>query len=85
MTPLATDQLLRIIEQHFPLLPDSPNVYSGWRQLVVTYNVSGVKVHDARLVAAMICQGVTHILTFDTEDFARYKPEGIVAVNPTDV
>lgn len=27
----------------------------------------------------------THILTFNTKDFARYAPEGIVAVDPTAV
>ena len=50
--------------------------------LVIDYRVSGVQVHDARLVAAMLAHGVTHILTFNTADFARYAPEGIVAVAP---
>ena len=53
--------------------------------LVVTYDVSGVQVHDARLVALMIVHGVTHVLTFNTRDFARYAGEGIVAVDPTNV
>lgn len=79
------NQLLQRAENLFPLLPDSPAIYLEWRRLVVQYSVSGVQAHDARLVAAMISHEVTHILTFDTEDFARYKPEGIVAVNPTDV
>lgn len=82
LTPLETDRLLRIAERLFPLLPDSPAVYPEWRRLVVTYGVSGVQVHDARLVAAMISHGVTHILTFNTADFARYATEGIVAVDP---
>ena len=50
---------------------------------MVTYNVSGVQVYDARLAAAMLAHNVTHILTFNTSDFARYAPEGIVAVDPT--
>jgi predicted nucleic acid-binding protein len=49
----------------------------------VDYGVSGVQVYDARLAAAMIVHNVTHILTFNTSDFARYAPEGIVAVDPT--
>jgi len=85
LTPLETDRLLRIAERLFPLLPDSPTVYPEWRRLVVTYGVSGVQVHDARLVAAMISYGVTHILTFNTADFARYATEGIVAVDPVTV
>ena len=47
LTPLEADQHLRRVEQLFPLLPDSPAVYSEWRQLVVNYDVSGVQVHDA--------------------------------------
>ena len=81
-TPLETDEILRRVERFFPLLPDSPEVYPKWRQLVVKYEVSGVKVHDARLVASMISYEVTHILTFNTADFTRYTSEGIVAVDP---
>lgn len=32
-----------------------------WRRLVVNYGVSGVQVHDARLVATMLVHDVTHI------------------------
>jgi hypothetical protein len=68
-----------------PLLLDSPAIYQEWRQLVVSFGVSGVQVHDARLVAAMKVNGVTHILTFNTTDFVRYASTGIVAVDPTNV
>jgi hypothetical protein len=37
--------------------------------------------HDARLVAAMIVHGVTHLLTFNGADFARYS--GIRITDPT--
>jgi hypothetical protein len=50
-----------------------------------TFSVSGVQVHDARLVAAMKLNSVTHILTFNATDFTRYATEGIVAVDPTTV
>ena len=85
LTPSATDQLLHRVEQLFPLLPDLPAVYTEWRQLVVKYRVSGVQVHDARLVAAMIVHNVTHILTFDTGDFIRYEREGIIVVDPATI
>ena len=49
------------------------------------YRVSGVQVHDARLVAAMIVHDVTHILTFNTQDFTRYAPDGIIAIDPATV
>ena len=85
LTPLETDALLRIAERLFPLLPDSPAIYPEWRQLVVDFGVSGVQVHDARLVAAMLFYNMTHILTFNTKDFIRYASEGIVAVDPNSV
>jgi len=52
---------------------------------VVSFGVSGVQVHDARLVAAMTVHGVTHILTLNPTDFARYTTVGIVAVDPLTV
>jgi predicted nucleic acid-binding protein len=51
----------------------------------VQFGVSGVAVHDARLVATMLVHNVTHILTFNTSDFARYASEGVVAVDPNSV
>ena len=77
------DRLLRFVERLFPLLPDSPAVYTEWRRLVVSFGVSGVQVYDARLVAAMRVHSVTYILTLNTSDFVRYGTEGIVAVDPT--
>ena len=85
LAPVNADRLLRLVERLSPLLPDSPTVYTEWRELVVSFGVSGVQVHDARIVAAMIVHGVTHILTFNTTDFVRYGTRGIVAVDPTTV
>ncbi len=85
LTPHQTEQLPRTAEQLFPLLPDSPEIYPEWKRLVVTYSVSGVQVHDARLVAAMMIHRVTRILTLNTSDFDRYTPEGIFAVHPETV
>ncbi len=83
-TTVETDQFLQELEMFSPLLPDSPDVYPVWRRLVVKYDVSGAKVHDARLVAAMVFHGVKRILTFNTADFIRYAAEGITPVNPAD-
>ncbi|MDE0011502.1 MAG: type II toxin-antitoxin system VapC family toxin [Candidatus Poribacteria bacterium] len=82
-TLFETEQLLLGLEKFFALLPDSPDVYPIWKRLVMEYNVSGVQVHDARLVASMIFHDITHILTFNVTDFDRYAPEGIVAIDPT--
>jgi len=58
-------------------------IYPEWERLVFTYSVKGVQVHDAKLVAAMCVHDLTHILTFNVDDFSRY-PE-IIAVHPATV
>ena len=70
----------RLIEQGMVLLPDNEAIYHEWRRLVFAHSVSGVKVHDARLAAAMKIHGVTHLLTLNTDDFARYAH--VTAVHP---
>ena len=38
----------------------------------MSHGVSGVQVHDTRLVAAMLVYKIPRILTFDADDFTRY-------------
>jgi predicted nucleic acid-binding protein len=68
------------VEAKFRLLPDSLAVHNEWRRLLVDYRVSGVQVHDARLVASMHVHGVKRILTFNTQDFVRF--DDIEAIHP---
>jgi len=60
------------IKRLFGLLPELP-LQDAWEHLVSDYRVSGKNSHDARLVAAMLVHGVDSILTFNTEDFLRYR------------
>ncbi len=85
LTPPETERLLQLVERLFPVLPDSSEVYKEWRRLVVIFGVSGVQVHDVRLVASMRVNGISHILTLNVEDFKRYISEGIKAVALGDV
>ena len=78
-----TDREILALEKGMILLPDNAAIHYEWRRLVVAHSVSGAKVHDASLVAAMRVHGVTHLLTLNTNDFARYP--GITAVHPRDV
>lgn len=75
------DEAARQIEIAFRLLPETDAIHLEWRKLVVTRGVSGVQVHDARIVAAMKVHGITHLLTLNERDFERY-PE-IAAVHPS--
>lgn len=71
------------LKTFFSLLLDTSEIYQEWERLVVVYAVKGVNVHDTRLVAAMLVHGLTHILSFNTNDFARYSE--ITTVHPTTV
>ncbi len=60
------------IEGLLELLPDTPSIYPEWKRLVREYQVQGVKVYDARIVALADVHGVGSILTFNAADFRRY-------------
>ncbi|NER23422.1 MAG: type II toxin-antitoxin system VapC family toxin [Symploca sp. SIO1C2] len=75
-------ELIRL-EGIFSILPDTPYIYPQWKQLVEEHEVKGVNVHDAKLVAVMLVNGISHILTFNTEDFRRFSH--ITVVNPSEI
>ena len=78
-----TAQHVAIFKRIFTLLPDTPDIFPEWERLVDQHKVIGRQVHDARLVAAMKVHSVTHLLTFNNDDFKRY--DGITIVDPKDV
>jgi predicted nucleic acid-binding protein len=71
------------VESKFRLLPDDLAVHQEWRRLLVAYRVSGVQVHDARLVAAMRIHSIKRIVTLNTKDFRRF--DDIEAIHPTNL
>lgn len=83
LTTAETDRRVRLIERVFTVLDEMPAVYPEWRRLVVSHSVMGVQVHDARIVAVMNVYGITHLLTLNGADFARYA--GITSVAPDQV
>lgn len=80
LTPAQAHRRTRMLERIFTILPDTPDIYSEWRKLVVQAGVSGVQVHDARIAACLRVHGVSRFLTFNTKDFVRY--DGFIAVDP---
>lgn len=69
----ATERYCRFLESVAVILPESPSLFTHWRNLVIEYQVNGKQVHDARLVAAMHIHRVPAILTFNAKDFKRYR------------
>jgi predicted nucleic acid-binding protein len=78
-----TQQALAEVDAAFQRLPDRAESGPEWDRLVAHYEVIGRQVHDAQLVAAMLVNEITHILTLNDADFHRY--DEITAVHPQDV
>jgi predicted nucleic acid-binding protein len=68
------------IEKLLRLILDDPAIYDAWKQLVIAHSINGKQVYDARIAAAMTVHGVTHLLTYNTDDFKRFT--SIQAISP---
>lgn len=82
-TIAETDERAALIEAKFSFAADSHATHREWRRIVVAAKVSGIQVHDARLVAAMHVHGIGNLLTANVKDFRRFS--GIAAISPDDV
>ena len=63
---LTPDEVLTefaFLDAKFTTYPDTAAVFDEWRQLMALHKVVGKPAHDARLVAAMLAHGLTHLLT----------------------
>lgn len=83
LSPLQAEVETTKAQRIFTFLRDERAIFDQWEQLVVKHEVRGKAAHDARLVAAMLRHNVTHILTFNAQDFARYV--GITVLTPGDM
>lgn len=79
-----TKQHIAGFETVFSLTADSPAIYGEWKALVSQHAVMGKNAHDARIVAAMKVHGISHLLTFNRDDFKRFQAI-ITVVGPNDV
>jgi len=71
------------LKKIFILELDTPQIFTEWKSLVLKYQVMGKQVHDTRLAAAMIAHNITHLLTFNVDDFKRFSD--IVVVDPRSI
>jgi predicted nucleic acid-binding protein len=75
-------QWLDYFQRRFVLLPDHNDLVPRWRNLVRTLAITSFRAHDARLVAAMQCYGMTQLLTFNGQDF---KSLPVSVIDPASV
>ena len=76
-------QFLSDVEESFPCLPEPSDIGKQWSALMMRYSVMGKPAHDGRIAALMLAHGVTHILTLNPTDFARYSD--IITVAPQEI
>lgn len=71
------------IELVCDVVTENDDSFDVWKGLLATYSVSGVAVHDARLVAVMLSHGIPTIVTLNAQEFRRYN--GISVITPGEV
>lgn len=71
------------VTERFQLLKDERGIYGEWESLVIRHTITGKLAHDARLVAAMLRHDISHVVTFNVADFARFPQ--IQVYSPADV
>jgi predicted nucleic acid-binding protein len=71
---------LEVIERFCQVVTEDQDSYRIWKKLIVAHGLTGVGVHDARLVAIMQSRGISTIVTLNERDFRRY--EGITVLTP---
>ena len=82
-TTQKTQQEINQILSQFSLLEESPDIFPLWFQLVTIYNIKGKRTHDIRLLAVMKASNITHLLTFNPDDFIPIP--NITIVHPQDL
>jgi hypothetical protein len=82
LTIEQTERKVNLIQKYFELLPDTPATFIEWRKLVSDYKVTGVQVHDTKLVASMNVHKVEHLVTLNEKDLKRFS---IGVIHPKDI
>lgn len=75
-----TSRRLQVIEQFCEVVTEDDDSYQIWKNLLNAYALTGVSVHDARLVSVTLAHGVAEVLTLNERDFRRYA--GISVLTP---
>jgi predicted nucleic acid-binding protein len=82
-TPERTKTQIDEFPSQFTLLKEPPDLFSFWFQLVNDHNIKGKRTHDIRILAVMKAYAISHILTFNPNDFIPI--DGITIVHPQEI
>jgi len=73
-SPGAADAEMTRLLGFFDLVPEPPDTFAVWRELVRGVPELGRRAHDARIVAAYATAGCERLLTLDTRLRRSYSP-----------
>jgi predicted nucleic acid-binding protein len=76
------DLRIAFIERLCRRLYESEESYAIWRRLIAAHGITGIAVHDTRLVSIMLANNVHQVLTLNDRDFLRFEADGIVILSP---
>ena len=74
-----TREFINPLFSTFRLLEETSRTFQIWLELVTDQDIKGKRAHDARIAAAMLTHGVTHLLTFNTQDFIQVPDIRVIA------
>jgi hypothetical protein len=75
----CTPQISQFLSR-FIVLQENDQILENWLNLVNLYQVKGKRTHDIRLIAVMQSHNITHLLTFNPNDFIC--PTGFKIISP---
>ena len=78
LDPVDADACIVDFLDSFTLLPDPPDLFELWREIVVAHKVRGKQAHDGRLVALIRAFAGHRVLTFNARDFRRYADIDVI-------
>ncbi|BAZ45348.1 hypothetical protein NIES4102_23690 [Chondrocystis sp. NIES-4102] len=73
-----TENKINQLIKQFTLITENEAIFTNWLELVTRYQIKGKRTHDARLMAVMIANKITHVLTFNPQDFKEATEVKIV-------
>lgn len=62
-------------KKSFVILPDTEEVLNRLLQLIADIPVGGKQIHDANIVATMLANDISTLLTHNIIDFTRYDAQ----------
>lgn len=80
LSPQAAAAALQVFANQFHVADETAVVTIELVRLLQSVQVGGKQIHDANIVATMLAYQVSHLLTHNTVDFARFAAH--VAVLP---